>query len=77
MLAAISIEVSTSAAVSPASAEPVLLPVLQRDKSAAVIVMDTLSDHQRADILYTIEAAVIAVRFQSRDSSGLSPIEPG
>ena len=77
MLAAMSIEASTSAAVFLAFVEQVLLPVLRRDKPDAVVVMDNLSAHKRADVLATFEAAGIAVRFLPRYSPDLSPIEPG
>ena len=77
MLAAMSIEASTSSAVFLAFVEPVLLPVLQRDKPGAIVVMDNLSAHKRADILAAFDAAGIRVRFLPRYSPDLSPIEPG
>nr|WP_246500142.1 IS630 family transposase [Azospirillum soli] len=77
MLAAMSIEASTSAAVFLAFVEQVLIPVLQREKPDAVVVMDNLSAHKRADILATFKAAGVAVRFLPRYSPDLSPIEPG
>jgi transposase len=77
MLAAMSIEASTSADVFLAFVEKVLLPVLQRDKPDAVVVMDNLSAHKRADILAAFNAAGIAVRFLPRYSPDLSPLEPG
>lgn len=77
MLAAMSIEASTSSAVFLAFVEQVLLPVLRRDKPGAVVVMDNLSAHKRADILAAFETAGIRVRFLPRYSPDLSPIEPG
>ncbi|MBY3757599.1 hypothetical protein GBZ26_09905 [Azospirillum formosense] len=70
MLAAMSIEASTSSAVFLAFVEQVLQP-------GAVVVMDNLSAHKRADILAAFEAAGIRVRFLPRYSPDLSPIEPG
>ncbi|NUB11818.1 hypothetical protein GAY28_03295 [Azospirillum brasilense] len=77
MLAAMSIEASTSSAVFLAFVEQVLLPVLRPAKPGAVVVMANLPVHKRADILAAFEAAGIRVRFLPRYSPDLSPIEPG
>ncbi|TWA70396.1 DDE superfamily endonuclease [Azospirillum brasilense] len=77
MLAAMSIEASTSSAVFLAFVEQVLLPLLRRDKPGAVVVMDNLSAHKRADILAAFESARIRVRLLPRYSPDLSLIEPG
>lgn len=77
MLAAMSLEASTSADVFLAFVETVLVPILGPDKPNAVVVMDNLSAHKRTDILATFKAAGVAVRFLPRYSPDLSPLEPG
>jgi len=77
VLAAMSVEAATSAAVFLAFVEQVLIPALRRHRPDALVVMDNLSAHKSPRVLAAFAQAGIAVRFLPRYSPDLSPIEPG
>lgn len=76
-LAAMSIVAATSAKVFLAFLHSVLLPVLQRVKPDAIVLIDNLSAHKGTEVAAAFAAARIPVRFLPRYSPDLSPIEPG
>lgn len=76
MLAAMTIEAATSAAVFLAYVQKVLIPALLRLKPNAVIVMDNLSAHKYEKVIQVLVDAKFDLCFLPRYSPDLSPIEP-
>lgn len=76
MLAAMTIEAATSAAVFRAYVQKVLIPALLRLKPNAVIVMDNLSAHEYEKVIQVLVDAKFDLCFLPRYSPDLSPIEP-
>jgi len=76
LVAAMTIEAATSAAVFLALLERVLLPELAPVRPGATLVMDNLRAHKVEAVRERVEAAGFHLRYLPRHSPDLSPIEP-
>ncbi len=77
VVAAMSIEASTSTPVFLAYLEQVLVPELKRVKPDAVVVMDNLRPHKAGAVGQVLAAAGLGLLYLPRYSPDLNPIEPG
>jgi transposase len=76
LVAAMTIEAATSAAVFLAFLEQVVLPRLARLRPGATLVMDKLRAHKVEAVRERVETAGFRLRYLPRYSPDLSPIEP-
>jgi transposase len=76
LIAAMTVEAATSAAVFLTFLERVLLPELALVRPGATLVMDNLRAHKVEAVRERVEAAGFRLRYLPRYSPDLSPIEP-
>ena len=76
ILAAMSIEAATDAAVFCAFLAHVLLPALRQHKPDAVLVMDNLSAHKAKAVRELLDRSKFSYRYLPSYSPDLNPIEP-
>lgn len=76
MVAAMSVEAATSAAVFHAYLEDVLLPELRRTRPDAVLVMDNLRAHKALKVRALLDRSGFAYRYLPAYSPDFTPIEP-
>jgi transposase len=76
VIAAMSVEAATGAAVFRAYLEEVLLPALRRTKPDAVLVMDNLPAHKAPCVRALLDASGFGYRYLPAYSPDLNPIEP-
>jgi transposase len=76
IVAAMSIEAATDAAVFHAFLDQVLLPALRRAKPDAVLVMDNLSAHKAGVVRELLDRSEFSYRYLPSYSPDLNPIEP-
>lgn len=76
LVAVMTIQAATSAAVFVAFLKDVLVPEIKRRKPGAVLVMDNLSAHKDKAVQETVDEAGLRLRYLPRYSPDLSPIEP-
>ncbi len=76
VIAAMSVEASTGAAVFRAYLEEVLLPALRRTRPDAVPVMDNLAAHKAPPVRALLDRSGFAYRYLPAYSPDLNPIEP-
>ncbi len=76
VIAAMSVEASTGAAVFRAYLEEVLLPALRRTRPDAVLVMDNLAAHKAPPVRALLDRSGFAYRYLPAYSPDLNPIEP-
>lgn len=76
IVAAMSVEAATNAAVFHAYLDQVLLPELHRIKPDAVLVMDNLAAHKAPQVRALLDASGFAYRYLPAYSPDLNPIEP-
>jgi transposase len=76
VIAAMSVEAATSAAVFHAYLDRVLLPELRRSRPEAVLVMDNLPAHKAPCVQALLDASGFSYRYLPSYSPDLNPIEP-
>jgi transposase len=76
VVAAMSVEAATSAAVFHAYLEGALLPELRRSRPDAVLVMDNLPAHKAPRVRALLDASGFGYRYLPAYSPDLNPIEP-
>ncbi len=76
IIAAMSVEAATDAAVFHASLERALLPELRRTKPDAVLIMDNLAAHKAPQVRALLDRSGFAYRYLPAYSPDLNPIEP-
>ena len=76
VIAAMSVDAATDAAVFQVYLERVLLPELRRTKPDAVLVMDNLAAHKAPRIRALLDRSGFAYRYLPAYSPDLNPIEP-
>lgn len=76
IMAAMSVEAATDAAVFTAYLDEVLLPKLREVRPDAVLVMDNLAAHKTPAVRAALEASGFAHRYLPSYSPDLNPIEP-
>ena len=76
MVAAMSVEAATSAAVFHAYLDQVLLPELRHAKPDAVLVMDNLRAHKAPQVRALLDRSGFVYRYLPAYSPDLTPIEP-
>lgn len=76
IVAAMSVEATTSTEVFHAYLDRVLLPELRRTKPDAVLVMDNLGAHKAPAVRALLDASGFAYRYLPSYSPDLNPIEP-
>lgn len=76
IVAAMSVEAATDAAVFLAFLDKVLLPRLREARSDAVLVMDNLAAHKTPAVRAALDASGFAYRYLPSYSPDLNPIEP-
>ena len=76
IVAAMSVEAATGAAVFRAYLDEVLLPELRRTKPDAVLVMDNLAAHKAPRVRALLDRSGFAYRYLPAYSPDLNPIEP-
>ena len=76
IMAAMSVEAATDAAVFTAYLDEVLLPKLRGVRPDAVLVMDNLAAHKTPAVRAALEASGFAHRYLPSYSPDLNPIEP-
>ena len=76
IMAAMSVEAATDAAVFTAYLDAVLLPKLREVRPDAVLVMDNLAAHKTPAVRAALEASGFAHRYLPSYSPDLNPIEP-
>jgi transposase len=76
LVAAMSVEAATSAAVFHAYLDEVLLPELRRSRPDAVLVMDNLPAHKAPQVRALLDASGFGYRYLPAYSPDLNPIEP-
>jgi transposase len=77
VLATMSVEDATDAAIFAAYLDQVLLPVLHQRKPDAVLVMDNLRPHKSPEVQAVLDRSGFPYRYLPSYSPDLSPIEPG
>ena len=77
IVAAMSVEAATDAAVFTAFLDKALLPKLRQMRPDAVLVMDTLAAHKTPAVRAALDASGFACRYLPPYSPDLNPIEPG
>ena len=76
VIAAMSVEAATGAAVFRAYLEEVLLPALRRARPDAVLVRDNLAAHKAPRVRALLDASGFSYRYLPAYSPDLNPIEP-
>ena len=76
IVAAMSVEAATDAAVFTAYLHPVLLPKLRQVRPDAVLVMDNLAAHKTPVVRRLLDGSGFAPRYLPAYSPDLNPIEP-
>ncbi len=76
MVAAMSVEAATDAAVFMAYLDQVLLPKLRQVRPDAVLVMDNLAAHKTPAVRKLLDGSGFAYRYLPAYSPDLNPIEP-
>ncbi len=77
IVAAMSVEAATDAAVFTAFLDKALLPKLRQVRPDAVLVMDNLAAHKTPAVRAALDASGFACRYLPPYSPDLNPIEPG
>ena len=76
MVAAMSVEAATTAAVFHAYLDQALLPELRRTKPDAVLVMDNLRAHKAPEVRALLDRSGFTYRYLPAHSPDFTPIEP-
>lgn len=76
MVAAMSVEAATTAAVFHAYLDQALLPELRRTKPDAVLVMDNLRAHKAPEVRALLDRSGFTYRYLPAYSPDFTPIEP-